>query len=360
MAQEPQPSASVVLLMFDPEQPGSIPLVSAIESHLMGLAVMVEREPIERSEILTWLEAGRSRVQARKALGLFAIDTRQRDTWRLFFLGPDGPPTLIRRLQPRPEYAPLDQAGVIVRLLVEALLDGKQVGMVEPVPRDEPAQSSVSASRPAADAKATDRSQASSAPAPDTAGAAADSDEVAPETRAQTSEGVRVAIAAGLSSTSWVVDKGWQFGALTGLGLRWKSTSLTLDYAWYPKLTHRVPEASISLSRHPLTARLAYRPAPGFSPLISLGAWLDPVTRSTLNTDSAHRSTASATSWSWGVVASAGVVTPRLASLSARLDLSVELAGRRVQYVVQSDNPGTLLTARSVRSVVSAILDYDL
>ena len=135
----PQAEAAVVL-MFDPHEDDSLALVGSIAAHLAGLPVRLIHEPRARTELLTWLSLGRSRVKATRSLGLFAVDVSRRDGWRLFFLEPDGVPTLIRRLKPTPEHAPLDEAGITVRLLVEALLDGKHVEVTEPVLREEPAE----------------------------------------------------------------------------------------------------------------------------------------------------------------------------------------------------------------------------
>jgi hypothetical protein len=127
-AQQPDGEPAIVLL-FEPDQPDSEGLVRAIESHVVGLPVRVVLEPLARGDILKWFESGHLRAKARGAIGLFAIDTSRRDLWRLYFLDmEDGAPTLIRRLRPSPEHAPFDDAGVAVRLLVEALLDAKPSG----------------------------------------------------------------------------------------------------------------------------------------------------------------------------------------------------------------------------------------
>lgn len=357
-----------IVLMLEPGRPESSRLVQAIQSHLVGLPVRVEVEALPRGEILQWFESGHRRAKERKALGLFAIETGRRDLWRLYFLDVDGAPTLIRRLRPSPEHAPLDDAGVAVRLLVEALLDVRPLGLTEPALD---AAAAVRSSRPDMRPSQQRRSpahqqahgKASKPAAPQPAGSATPSSSSTSSARATKTAPARepgaLAVFVGAVGTTWLVDQAWQLGARGGAELHWKTAwSVALDYTWYPTVSLELAETAIAWTRHPVASQLAYRPGSGLSPRFWLGAWADPVTRTTLDTTAAFRSTASVTTWSWGPAAGIGLATPTSWSFSALLDLGVEVAVARVEYVVRNDTNQGLTATRSVRPALGLRLGW--
>jgi hypothetical protein len=359
-----QPQAEpTVVIMFDPRESDSLTLVGSIAAHLAGLPVRLINEPRTRTEILTWLEAGRSRVKAARALGLFAVDTSRRDSWRLFFLEPEGIPTLIRRLKPTPEYAPLDEAGITVRLLVEALLDGKHVDVVEPVLREEPPEAGESPPAPAPVPPPAKQQGPSSSGTHGTASPPESSDSEADEPllpAREEHERVYASALLGLSTTKWLSAAGWQSGLLIGGGLYWAPPwSVTIDYTWYPKLSYRSPDATIELLRHPFAGHVNYRLSPDFSPVFALGAWLDAISRETAEPALGYRGTGSTTDVVWGLSASVGISSPRLSILRARLDLGLDLAGRRVGYGVRSETTQTVLTTSLFQPLLGVILELE-
>jgi hypothetical protein len=358
-----------IVLMFEPGQPDSERVVRAIESHLVGLPVRAVLEPLPRGEILTWFESGHLRAKVRGAIGLFAIETGRRDLWRLYFLDTEGAPTLIRLLRPSPEHAPLDDAGVAVRLLVEALIDAKPLELDEAAlgssssasgararPRSGREQPSSARKKP--DAKAPKAVSPMPSPAP-TSSTRAEATSAATEDERPHWRPGPLAFFVGPVGTTWVVGQTWHFGAAAGAELHFNAAwSGALDYTWYPTASLELENTSIAWDRHPVGAQLAYRPRTGFSPRFWLGMWADAVTRTTLDTAALYRGTASVTTWSWGPAAGVGLATPSSRSFSALLDVGLNVATERVEYVVQNDTRQPATTTRTFRPAVSLRLGW--
>lgn len=360
----PSQTEATVVLMFDPHEDDSLALVGSIAAHLAGVPVRLIHEPRARTELLTWLGAGRSRVKATRSLGLFAVDVSRRDGWRLFFLEPDGVPTLIRRLKPTPEHAPLDEAGITVRLLVEALLDGKHVEVTEPVLGEEPAEAGGTSpsGEPAPRKPPASGSSSSPRPAAPSPGSVSDASGSATNGAPQAgARGVYLAALVGLSTTKWLSSEGWQSGILTGAALYVdRAWSLSLDYVWYPKLRYQASDAAITLSRHPFAGRVSYRPSPGFSPIFCVGTWFDAISRQTVDANQGFHSTASTIEPAWGMNASAGLSSPRLSILSVRLDLGLDVAARNVSYIVRNETDKTVVATSAVRPFLGVLMDFRL
>jgi hypothetical protein len=348
-----------IVLIFEPGRPDSDRLVRAIESHLVGLPVRVLLEPLARGEILKWFESGHLRAKAHGAIGLFAIETGRRDSWRLYFLDMDGAPTLIRRLRPSPEHAPLDDAGVAVRLLVEALLDAKPLELGEAA-----LGGSATSGAPALPS----RNQRSSAGKDSVAGPAntvsprpseptpAESDAAdAPETHPQPRrEPGPLGFFLGPVGTTWIAGRGWQFGAKGGAEVHLKATwSVAVDYTWYPTASLELENASIAWDRRPIAAQAAYRPSAGISPRFWLGMWGDAVRRRTLDSAAQYEGTSSVTTWSWGPAGGVGLATPSSWSFTALLDVGLDVATQRVEYVVEGATRQSATATRTFRPSVS-------
>jgi hypothetical protein len=334
-----------IVLMFEPGQADSDRLVRAIESHLVGLPVRVVLEPLERGAILEWFESGHLRAKAHGAIGLFAIETGRRDLWRLYYLDRDGAPTLIRRLRPSPEHAPLDDAGVAVRLLVEALLDAKPLELGEPVLGGSPEASgsparphSSRSQRPSASKGRTAKAPTADGPLPSESTPAESDPGEAAETHPQLRrEPGPLGFFLGPVGTTWVAGQAWQFGARGGAELHLKANwSVALDYTWYPTASLELENVSIAWDRHPIAAQVAYRPSAGISPRLWVGMWGDAVRRRTLDSAALYEGTSSVTTWSWGPAGGVGLASPSSWSFSALFDVGLDVATQRVEYVVQS------------------------
>jgi hypothetical protein len=353
----PEPRAEahhtpIVVLLFDPDRPDSNRLISAIESHLAGLPVQVALEPLPRSDILTWLESGHIRARARQALGLLAIDTSRGDVWRLFFLDVDGAPTLIRRLPSSSKHAPLDEAGIAVRLLVEALLDSKQIPPADSMPDSgAPPRGRVPAAGTPTKAAGTPTKKGGGATATGSKSLEERSRERAvPKTeQMQAADTNRrqhpLSIFLGPAGATWLAQQAWQFGATAGAELDLAPAwPLAVAYTLYPALTYHLTDTDLTLSRYPVTSFLAYTPRFGLSPRFWLGLGVDAVHRETVATGATYRSTDAETTWSWGPIGGLGVVTPAVSAFSAHFDLGVQIPVRPIHYVTQ---PGSRVVATS-------------
>jgi hypothetical protein len=361
----PEPGAEadrtpLVVLLFDPDRPDSNRLISAIESHLAGLPVQVALEPLPRSDILTWLGSGHIRARARQALGLLAIDTSRGDVWRLFFLDVDGAPTLIRRLPSSSKHEPLDEAGIAVRLLVEALLDSKQIPAADTMSGGRaPPKAAVPAARtptkPGGAATATGSKSPAQQSRPLVVPKTEDTQAADANRRPQP-----LSVFLGPVGATWLARQAWQFGATAGAELELaRAWSLAVAYALYPALTYHLTDTDLTLSRHPVTSFLAYTPRLGLSPRFWLGLGVNAVHRETIGTGAAYRSTDAETTWSWGPIGGVGVITPAVSAFSARFDLGVQVPVRRIHYVTQPDSR-LVATTRPAIPFVSICLSLRL
>ena len=340
-ARPEQSTEPLIVLMLDPAQPDSRVLADAIGSHLAGLPIRLVRQDVARTRLSTWLEQGRQRAQTLGALGLFVIDVRSDQSSRLFLLEPNGEPTLIRRLPARrqSERVLLEEAGITVALLVEALLDGRHIGMLEPVPVDD-------APPTVEPGEVNDIER----PPPPIA--------LQPAAAPTRSRRPQATLGLGLAGTTWLVDERWQLGVTTSLGVQFDSHwALALRYTWYPELTYELAGSDIALARHPVRAELAYRFSQELSPTARLGGWVDAVSRRTVATEPAYSAAAADTTWSWGFVGAAGLATPLRGALRAHFDVGLEVPTRRVEYAIQVETRRTLLATRSIRPVFEVALE---
>jgi hypothetical protein len=127
-----QPPSSTIVLTFDASSDVQKRAIAAIRAHVSDLAAEVEVVPVEHQRSLdSQLAAAGSLAASRHALGSFYIEVELDGTLLIFFTEPEAEATLIRRLPSNPQGAgvALEQAAIVVRSLVEALLDGGNVGI---------------------------------------------------------------------------------------------------------------------------------------------------------------------------------------------------------------------------------------
>jgi len=358
---EPTDTYPTIVLLFEPDEADASRLISAIESHLVGLPVRVALEPAPHTDILTWLESGHARARARQALGVLAIDTSQGAVWRLFFLDTEGAPALIRRLRSSPEHAPLDEAGVAVRLLVEALLDSKEIEHDAMLPGNAAPDVTPPVAKPS-------ESQSGGSPkvesASDSKGRLSTPDEVEEEAAARRRSRARdrpVLVFLGPVGTSWLDQKPLQLGAAAGIGMGFaRGWSIAAGYTWYPSQTYRVEVTDLTLRRHPVVSYVAFTPRSGLSPRFSLGVTVDAVLRETVATREGYRSTSTTTTWSWGVLGAVGAVAPLGTSFVAGLDLGAQINAARIEFVAQGQSRDVLLATRRASPFLSLYIGLRL
>ena len=170
--------AGVVVFAVDPRAKDTQAMVDAVRAHLTGLPVRLVIEPPGASRLPDATGAGR-------ILGTLTIDPGTPGEWVVSFTEPAVDTTLVRRIRLKPQgtRVALEEAAIVVRSMVEAILDGGHVGIARAA-------------------------------------------EVAQEGRGSAGRASRhgLALTAGYMGTTFASRLGWQSGAL--IGARWQLAPL--------------------------------------------------------------------------------------------------------------------------------------
>jgi hypothetical protein len=156
-----QAPPSTIILTFDASSEAQKQAITAIRAHVSGLPADVVVVPVEHLRSLdSRLAAAGSLAASRQALGTFYIEIEPDGTLLIFFTEAGAEATLVRRLPPNDQgvRVALEQAAIVVRSLVEALLEGGTVGIAREAERgrsaeeaEAPAEPASSAERPSAE-----------------------------------------------------------------------------------------------------------------------------------------------------------------------------------------------------------------
>ncbi|HET9955829.1 MAG TPA: hypothetical protein VFQ61_15065 [Polyangiaceae bacterium] len=330
-----------VVLVFDPTRERALAAVQAIESHLSGLRVSVDVVGISLAAGMNeWLDQASQQAASREALGSFAIDATPRGELLIFFTEVSGEATLLRRIRPKTAggRVALEEAGIVVSSLVEALLDGRHIGM-EP-----------SAPSPTSDDHTLRDSERTPV------------GEVAPPPRASApSQSVRhTAVSLGYLGTSFAQDtfqSGLVLGARTDLAERW---SLLASYAILPELELDREGVHLSLQRHPLVLGLGYEAAGTLAPLVEVTGFSDWVTRRTPSTQATLAGTPDQNHWMWGIGSRIGAHWGPASRLHVHVTFGVDVPIGNLSFVVEGESPRTVIVPRSVRPQAEASLIANL
>jgi len=319
---EPRPS---IVLAFDATSDAQKQAVAAIQAHMQGLPLEVVAAPVEpqRSLQLRLAESGALAV-SREAFGTFYVDVAEDRSLLIFFTEAKGEATLIRRLPPNRQglRVALEQAAIVVRSLVEALLEGGGVGIAPPA-----GQPPVPA-RPASPSSGGPSDGADIPLEPPEAETLAPADEAA--SRAKSPDGIglgtaRVGFGAGLAVTSFASEAPWQAGFTAGAHCLVVPTLYVGGrYTLLPALTIQRADAAFSVRRHPLELLVGYRESGRVALNAELGAVVDRATRTTVRAASPLGATSSEGRWMLAVGARGGFSwspwAPVWASLRAGAD----------------------------------------
>jgi hypothetical protein len=251
------PVSSTIVLAFDPRSEAQRQAVAAIQAHVQGLPLELVVESVERQHSLELrLAASGALAASRHALGTFYIDVADDRSLLIFFTEAEGEATLIRRLPPNPQgqRVALEQAAIVVRSLVEALLDGGGVGIGPPT------------GRPQASERDQVRSGQGDQPLPITPEGANPSSlnrptEVPDHPPAEVGgANRRLAIAAGSAVAPFASDVPWQTGF--SAAAQWLAIPVIYvgaRYTRFPALTLRSADVVFSVQRRPLELIAGYR-----------------------------------------------------------------------------------------------------
>jgi len=271
VAAEPISDASpgIVVFAVDPQAKDAQAMIDAVRAHLTGLPVRLVIDP-------GGSDAARDDANR---IGTLTIEPAPPNEWVVSFTEPAIDTTLVRRirLKPQGKRVALEEAAIVVRSMVEAILDGGHVGIAR--------RSEESASPPAT---------------------------VVWRPR----QGITAT--AGYLGTTFAPGLGWQSGG--AIGLRWHSGGFYAGIAsqfFAPIKTNTVP-VSIILVRHPGAIVLGYEGGARLAPTIEMELLVDYVTRETAQADG-YEGTPSAGRWLFGVGAMAGItwsIVPRIRLLA--------------------------------------------
>lgn len=328
-AETPPPA---IILTFDAGSDIQKQAISAIRAHLSDLAVEVVTVAVERDQALDRrLAAAGTLAAARPALGTFDFEVTEDDSLLIFLTEAGGETTLIRRLRPNRQGSrvTVEQAAIVVRSLVEALLDGGNVGVA---PGAGSSFGPKSKKLVAAETRPTltTRPAASERPMSSRPAGPKEADAVSQ----------RLAVTAGYTTTEFAAAVAWQSGF--SAGAQWLVTPVFYAgarYTLFPTLTLANTDAVVSIGRHPLEALVGYRETGRVALNAELGVVGDRVTRTTVRTATTLRATDPDARWLLAVAARGGFSWSPLAPLRASLRFGADLALMKYAYAVDSSEP---------------------
>jgi hypothetical protein len=324
-----EPPSPEIILSFDASSDIQKQAIAAIRAHMSDLAVAVVTVSVERDRALDRRLAAAGAVAAsRHALGTFDIEVAEDDSLLIFLTEAGGETTLIRRLRPdrQGSQVTLEHAAIVVRSLVEALLDGGNLG-IAPGSGDSFGRTS------------NELSPRETRSTPTTAPATSDvSISARPEDPTEASAvRRRLTVTAGYTTTEFAAGLGWQSGF--SAGAQWLATPVIYAgarYTFFPALTLANTDAVVSIGRHPLEALVGYRETGRVALNAELGVVGDRVTRTTVRTAGTLRATDPDSRWLLAVTARGGFSWSPWAPLRASLRFGADLALMRYAYAVDS------------------------
>jgi hypothetical protein len=122
---------------YDPGSEKQRQALTAVRAHLRGLAVELVADAAKRGgDLADRLRTSGALASANEALGTFSIEQSADSSILVFFTEAGGDAILIRRLPPseQSERLATEQAAIVVRSLVESLLEGGRIGVSHSVP----------------------------------------------------------------------------------------------------------------------------------------------------------------------------------------------------------------------------------
>ena len=272
-AAEPISDASpgIVVFAVDPQAKDAQAMIDAVRAHLTGLPVRLVIDP-----------GGSDNGQYNAhRIGTLTIDPATPGEWVVSFTEPAIDTTLVRRirLKPQGKRVALEEAAIVVRSMVEAILAGGHVGIARPRPEES----------------------------------------AVPPSGAVWRQRQGITATAGYLGTTFGKGLGWQSGG--NIGLRWQTGGFYAGIAtqlFAPMTTNTYP-VSIILLRHPGAIVLGYEAEARLAPTIEMELMVDYVTRDNGPTAEGFQSTPPASRWFFGVGAMAGLtwsIVPRIRLLA--------------------------------------------
>jgi hypothetical protein len=286
----------------------------AIRAQLGDIAVRVavERGP-DRDDLRAAIDAAKAFAAGDHAIGAFWLSAQGPDVM-LYVAEPTGGRVLVRRVQGGAEAAALEEIAVIARGSVEALLEGRAIGM-EPIARPPTPEAPRAVPTRIADARPPDRTLA------------------------------RTLVA--LSGDAFAPTTPWQAGL--AIGAAWSPLDrvfIGAGYALFGAVDVEAGPASARVSRHPLEIGLAYEVP--FGP-VSIGGEmlgeLDALTRTTTRVGAGVRAAPDDLRWLGAVGGRARVLYQVAPPFRVFVNGGVDVLLNAFQYVIEGASGGTSVLA---------------
>ena len=333
-----QPSA--IILAFDASSAAQKQAIAAIQAHVSGMPLEVVVSTIERQRSLDKrLAASAALAASRHALGTFYIEIAEDRSLLIFFTEAEGEATLIRRLSSNQQglKVALEQAAIVVRSIVEALLDGGSVGIAPEGGRQTAEKTQdLTPAGPAPPPK----SSPPGSPGPEQR--LSHSDErpsnanSAGEASAK-SAGRRIALVVGAPLTSFASGTPWQTGL--SAGIHWLATPalyVGARYTLFRALTLSTADVALSVQRHPLEALLGYREPGRLGLNAEFGVVVDRVARATVRTAAPFQATSSDARWQLALGVRGGASWSPWSPMWATLRVGADVVLTPYSYAIES------------------------
>jgi hypothetical protein len=127
-----QSTSSRIVLTYDPTSEEQRRALAAVRAHLRGLPIEIVTETVEQKrDLADRLAASGTLASSHAALGTFSIEKGADRSILVFLTEPGGSATLVRHL-PASELSvrvAIEQAAIVIRSLVAALLEGGRLGV---------------------------------------------------------------------------------------------------------------------------------------------------------------------------------------------------------------------------------------
>ena len=300
--------AAAIVVTFDPSAVEQERVVAAVRAHLSGLPVRVLVRPVASSPSVGQSVATAGELaRTNGALGTFSIELGEDGAFLIFFTEPGGTSTLIRRLPPSEQgvRVTVEEAAIVVRSLVLALLEGRRIGMASAADSPVGTKTAGTVGPPSerrADGTATRPEQTAGPEIADEVPGPASGDEPSERPEAHT-----VAFTAAYAGTDFATNVTWQSGFT--LGVRWvalRPLYAAARYTFFPELEGGTNETAVSITRHPGELVAGYMGSTRLAANAEVGLVLDYTSRETQGSSPAFEPTPPSNRWTVAVGARAG------------------------------------------------------
>jgi hypothetical protein len=259
----------IVVFAVDPQLKDAQAMIDAVRAHLTGLPVRLVIDTGSGGSAASGAETAKDGAYR---IGTLTIDPGTPGEWVVSFTEPAIDTTLVRRirLKPQGKRVALEEAAIVVRSMVEAILDGGHVGIARP-------------------------------------GLRPDEGAAAPASSAPWRPRRGLAASAGYLGTAFAPGLGWQSGGI--IGLRWQSGGFYAGIAseiFAPITTDTAP-VSLILIRHPGAIVFGFEGGARLAPIVQIQVMADYVDRSNRRTEEGYEETPPDARWFFGVGGMAGI-----------------------------------------------------